>query len=55
MEQTSLSVHNLEDPLRVLFSLSLETFRAATFGNIFGKHFYKQTHQENYCAYLKIE
>ena len=55
MEKTSLSFHYLEDPLRVIFSLSLETFRASIFGNIFGKNFYELTHRENYCVYLKIE
>ena len=55
MEKTSLSFHYLEDPLRVIFSLSLETFRASIFGNIFGKNFYELTHQEDYCVYLKIE
>ena len=55
MEQTSSSFHYLEDPLRVTFALSLETFRESIFGNIFGKNFYKLTHQENYCLYLKIE
>ena len=44
MEQTSLSFHYLEDPLREIFSLSLETFCASVFDNIFGENFYELTH-----------
>ena len=55
MEEISLSFHYLEDPLRLIFSLSLETFRASIFGNIFGENFFELTHQENYCVYLKID